>query len=472
MMKNIFILFISILLSLIFIDCGKGKKELKRSVVLIPQNENNGEIKLITLDPGHFHAALIQKTRYKMVNPFVHVYAPEGEELDNHLRKIQEYNDRPNDPTFWIERVYTGSDYLEKMIADQSGNVVIISGNNRRKTDYIIKSVEAGLNVLSDKPMVISAKKFKLLEKAFSTAAQKKVLLYDTMTERYEITTTLQRELSQISDLFGILQSGTPQKPAVEEVSVHYFYKNVSGSPLIRPPWFFDVKQQGEGIADVTTHLVDLVQWGCFPEQKIDKSDIELLSAKRWATAINSDEFKTVTGKIGFPDYLSGNIRNGKLKVFSNGEINYKIKGVYARVSVEWKFKAPPGSADSHYSVMRGTKCCLEIRQGEAEKYVSTLYVIANNETNISEMAIYLEKALQISPYKGLSLEAKSRGIWIVNIPDKYKVGHEAHFGQVTEKFLEYVRLGKMPEWEVPNMIAKYYTTIKALEMSHQLNRP
>ena len=32
-------------------------------------------IKLITLDPGHFHAALIQKSMYPQVDPSVHVYA-------------------------------------------------------------------------------------------------------------------------------------------------------------------------------------------------------------------------------------------------------------------------------------------------------------------------------------------------------------------------------------------------------------
>ena len=31
-----------------------------------------------------------------------------------------------------------------------------------------------------------------------------------------------------------------------------------------------------------------------------------------------------------------------------------------------------------------------------------------------------------------------------------------------TEKYLGYLSAGKMPEWEVPNMIAKYYTTTLA----------
>ncbi|MDH4092336.1 MAG: oxidoreductase, partial [Cyclobacteriaceae bacterium] len=43
---------------------------------------------------------------------------------------------------------------------------------------------------------------------------------------------------------------------------------------------------------------------------------------------------------------------------------------------------------------------------------------------------------------------------------------HEAHFTRVTEKFLEYLKNKNMPDWEVPNMLAKYYTTTKALELA------
>ena len=34
-----------------------------------------GEVKLITLDPGHFHAALVQKSMYEQVDSTVYVYA-------------------------------------------------------------------------------------------------------------------------------------------------------------------------------------------------------------------------------------------------------------------------------------------------------------------------------------------------------------------------------------------------------------
>jgi hypothetical protein len=51
-----------------------------------------------------------------------------------------------------------------------------------------------------------------------------------------------------------------------------------------------------------------------------------------------------------------------------------------------------------------------------------------------------------------------------VVIPDSYKEGHEAHFARVTENFLKYLEEGELPSWEVPNMLAKYYTTTSALE--------
>jgi predicted dehydrogenase len=124
------------------------------------------------------------------------------------------------------------------------------------------------------------------------------------MTERHEITTIIQRELSKIPEVFGQLQEGTPDEPAITKESVHHFFKYVSGSPLKRPAWFFDTTQQGEGIVDVTTHLVDLVQWEAFPEQILNKSDIEILSAKRWTTSLSKADFTKATGLDDFPQFF------------------------------------------------------------------------------------------------------------------------------------------------------------------------
>lgn len=219
---------------------------------------------------------------------------------------------------------------------------MIQAGNNGKKTEYIKKTLEAGINVLSDKPMAINSQSFKLLEECFAIAKQKNIMLYDIMTERNEITTMLQRELSTIPAVYGEQLKGSPEEPAIVKESVHHLFKLVDNKPLTRPVWYLDVNQQGEGIVDVTTHLVDLVQWEAFPDQIIDyKKDIELIDANRWTTSISPEEFKQVTGTDAYPDFLKKDVENDTLKVYCNGDIVYKIKGVTAKVSVIWNYTFP-----------------------------------------------------------------------------------------------------------------------------------
>jgi predicted dehydrogenase len=424
-------------------------------------------VHLVTLDPGHFHAALVQKSMYPDVDSVVQVYAPEGKDLQYHMDRINGYNTRSENPTHWKENVYTGNDFFEKMIAEKKGNVVVLSGNNQKKAEYILKSLQNGFNVLADKPMVIESKDFPVLQQAFETAKEKDLLLYDIMTERYEITTMLQKELSMLPEVFGILEKGTVDNPAVTKESVHHFYKYVSGSVLTRPAWFMDVSQQGEGLVDVTTHLVDLVQWECFPEQIIEyPKDIQITTAKRWPTDMSLSEFKTITKLDAVPEYLKKDVVNDSmLKIYSNGEINYALKGVHAKVSVTWRYKAPEGAGDTHYSIMRGTKANLIIRQEAEQQYKPTLYIEPINDNDDYKNALASQiKNLQ-QKYPGIELKKLNKG-WELIIPEKYKEGHEAHFARVTEKFLEYLKNKNMPAWEVPNMLAKYYTTTKALELA------
>lgn len=427
------------------------------------------DIKLITLDPGHFHAALVQKSMYENVDSVVHVFAPEGNDVREHLKKIEAYNQRAENPTQWKEEVFTGEDYLQKMLAEKPGNVVVIAGSNKLKTEYINKSIEAGLNVFADKPMAINSASFEMLKKAFATAKEKDLLLYDIMTERFEITTLLQREFSRSPEVFGTLQQGTPQDPAVTKESIHHYSKMVSGSPLIRPAWFFDVEQQGEGIVDVTTHLVDLVQWECFPGQIINESDIKITDARHWKTNITPAQFEKVTGLKSYPEYLKKDVDNkGTLGVYANGEINYQIKGVNAKVSVIWNFEAPAGAGDTHFSIMKGSKANLIIRQGKEQSYKPVLYIEPlNKDDKAFETDLKTGLAKVQEQFPGIDVQ-RSGDIWTVTVPEKYHNGHEAHFGQVTEKYLEYLQNKNMPEWEVPNMITKYFITTKALELARE----
>lgn len=427
----------------------------------------NKPVKFITLDPGHFHAALVQNKTYANVESVVNVYAPAGQDLQDHLKRIESYNTRAKNPTQWQEQVYQGNDFFEKMIAENKGetaknSVLILAGNNQKKTEYILKAAESGMHILGDKPMCIDAKGYALLKKAFEAAKKNNVLLYDIMTERSEITTVLQKELSQTPAIFGKLEKGTTANPAIFTESVHYFYKYVSGSPLKRPTWFMDVSQQGEGIADVMVHLVDLAQWITFPNVTLANKDVIINSAKRWPTTMTLSQFSTITGAKKFPAFLSKDLKNDTtINVFANGEINYSIKGVHTKLRALWNYSTPEGG-DTHYSVIRGSKANIEIRQGKEEKFVPQLYI---KPVNLSESELNQAFDALKAKYPGISL-IKHGSEWLVEIPALYRTGHEAHFGEVMERFLNYQAKNQLPEWEVPNMLVKYYITTKALEMA------
>ena len=429
-----------------------------------------GTVKLVTLDPGHYHAALVQKSMYEQVDPVVKVYAPDGPDVQNHLAQIQRFNERADDPTHWRQEVYKGDDFLEKMLAEKSGDIVVLSGNNRRKAEYIKASIDAGFNVFCDKPMCIDAKGFKLLEQAFASAESKGVLLYDIMTERYNVTCILQKLLVLNEDLFGELQAGSVENPGVVKESVHHFFKYVAGAPIRRPGWYFDTTQQGEGLVDVTTHLIDLVMWTCFPDEAIDyHKDVAMKKARRWPTMITHEQYEKVTGLPDFPDFLADKLNDrGVLPCYSNGEMVYTLKGVCVKLSVSWEFEAPEGGGDTHHSLFRGSNAHVIIRQGKEQEYRPEVYVEPAPGADAGAVAASLKKAVDAlqGKFPGLQAEKQRGDSWHILIPEEYHIGHEAHFRKVMEAYLQYMADSRLPDWEVPNMLAKYYITTRALELA------
>jgi predicted dehydrogenase len=423
------------------------------------------EVRLMTLDPGHFHAALVQKSMIPGVDPKVHVYAAEGADLKLHMGRIDGFNTRPEAPTSWRSEVHVSDDPLAAMLKEKPGNVVVLAGNNALKTERILASVKAGLNVLADKPMAINPQDLELLREAFAQAQKKGVLLYDIMTERHEVTIELQRELSRMPELYGTQMPGTPEQPAVTKESVHHLFKYVSGKPLQRPDWFFDETIQGEGLCDVGTHLVDLIQWECFPGQILKTSDVEVLSARKWPTLISEAQFNKATALQGFTPALRAKLNaEGQLPYICNGEMIYTLKGVHCKVSVIWNFEAPEGAKDTHYSLMQGSKCALIIRQGAGQNYQPTLFIEPAAGEKLDDALTAAIARLQ-AKWPGVKAKAADKG-WVLEVPANYNVGHEAHFAQVAEAYFGYLKAGKLPEWEVPNILVKHHTLMEAYRKS------
>ncbi len=422
------------------------------------------QARLIILDPGHFHATLVQKDMYPWLDPTVSVYAPMSPDVVDYLNRIALFNTRKENPTAWKIELHAGPDYFERMLKEHPGNVVVLTGRNRPKIDRIEASIGAGLHVLADKPWIISSKDMPRLERVLEQAEKNKLIAYDIMTERFEITSILQKELVNDPAIFGTLAPGTEAEPAVSARSVHHLMKVVAGVPLRRPAWFFDVNEYGEGLADVGTHVVDLVQWTAFPNDAVDyKKDVHLLSARRWPTVISKTDFERVTGEPQFPAPLAAHIKNGSLNYDCNNSVHYTVRGAHVALDIRWNWESADG--DVYEASFRGTRARVFLSQGTAEHFIPELYILPKDPAVFAAIDRWV--ATKQSTYPGLGVELQHGGVARIVIPQKYRVGHEAHFAQVTNRFFDYLKApSSLPKWERSNMLVKYFISTRGVEIA------
>jgi len=235
----------------------------------------------------------------------------------------------------------------------------------------------------------------------------------------------------------------------------------VAGIPNPRPPFFFDIRDQGEGLTDVGTHLVDLVQWTLFPDQAINyRQDIRVQGGKRWPTPITAAQFRQITGAAAFPPELAPYVHGGQFDYECNNQVDYKIRGAQVRLRVLWNWESPAG-VDFHHAIYRGTEATVEVAQSLKGNSQPELTVGSKKTDRRVDLHTAVRARLDRlqETYPGIGCETIRDGLHIT-IPDRYRVGHEAHFAQVVAQFLKYMQLPRsMPKWEMPNMLAKYFVT-------------
>ena len=419
-------------------------------------------MRLIVLDPAHFHAALLQREMYPNVDRRVAVFAPFGPEVIDYLSRVMLFNGRPENPTRWEMDVHLGADFLAEMLrrlpAAGDPAVAVLTGRNRGKIDRILTALRAGLHVLADKPWIIVPTDLPKLEEALALADSRRLAACDIMTERHEVTSQLQREFVSDSEIFGSVEPGSASAPGIRARSVHHLMKVVAGMPLRRPLWFFDVEEYGEALADVGTHVVDLVEWTAFAGARpVDAAaDIRLISARRWPLRLSASQLNQVTG---------ANRQTG-LDYYCNNSVHYTWRGVHVELEIVWNWEAPAGTGDVYEASFRGTRARAEIRQGEAERHMAELYLVPTGASFAALAATVRRKiaALQ-ARWPGLAAVEGAREIRIA-IPPEFRVGHEAHFAQVANRFFECVLAPEtQPAWERPNMLAKYTVTTEGVDL-------
>jgi predicted dehydrogenase len=418
---------------------------------------------LIILNPGHFHAALTLRESHPLIDDDIHVFAEDGPDVDNFVRLVHAFNDRPVNPTRWTLYVYRGADYLEKLLVRRPGEVVIIAGRNNEKLPLINLLHEQGFSVLGDKPWLIESGQVGLLREVTAAAP----LAMDIMTERHEVANRLQKALMQQAGVFGELRVDGDQ-PAIAIRSVHHLYKMVNGRPLQRPAWYFDPAAQGEGITDVTTHLVDLVQWMTGNGDRFDFGrDVEGLSARQWPTSIPRDIFSRITGLGDFPEILREQVVDGALQYLCNAALSYRLRGIPVEIETLWGLEEPQGGGDLHRAILRGSKADLIVDQGPETGFQTTLTV--NPVDSGGAYAEVLRDAVDKmqEEFPGLGFGPAETGFRIT-IPKALRTTHEQHFAAVLQTFLTYLDEGAWPDNLGTDLDTKYTLLAQALDLSHR----
>lgn len=419
--------------------------------------------KLIVLNPGHFHAALTLRHSHPRLDDVVHVYAEDGPDVDNFLRIVNSFNARPENPTTWDIRVYRGADFFERLLAERPGNMVMTSGRNDAKMAAIHRLHEEGFFVLGDKPWLIDEAGVPLLAPTTSGAP----LAMDIMTERQVETYRLQKALAARPELFGQwrMDGGAP---AVSLRTVHHLYKIVNNAPLVRPAWFFDTAVQGEGMTDVTTHLVDLAQWMTGKNEPFDYDrDVELQAARQWPTEVPLDIFSEITRLDAFPEALQGAVSQNVLNYLCNAHIAYSLRGIPVEIDSLWDLALPPGGSDTHLSVLRGTKAEITVELGPDTDFTSTLSIRPTIPARGFASNLLRTLEAQAERYPGLDM-VNEGGAYRVIIPDALRTRHEEHFAAVLDEYLGYVDSGSWPANLGPDIVCKYTLLARARTLSHQ----
>lgn len=132
---------------------------------------------------------------------------------------------------------------------------------------------------------------------------------------------------------------------------------------------------------------------------------------------------------------------------------------------MSWNYQAQPGSGDTYFSMLRGTKANLIIRQDKEQQFKPTLYIEPVDKSSMDKYGQTLTQEFKKieATYPGIALKKLENG-WQVIIPEQFVSDHEQQFSMVTNKFLDFLKNGKIPDWEISFMKTKYFTTTQALE--------
>ncbi len=390
-------------------------------------------------NPGHFHAALVLRESSPRIDNSIVVYCDPGPELEAFINLVNSFNMRDHDPTHWQIEVRPGD--LNTLVDDPEADVVVLAGRNHKKLETISPLVNAGKHVFADKPWLTNSDQTGLLEAALDGPG----FVMDIMTIRHEILSRLCHEIVHSDDVFGGFADSSVERPAIALESIHHLYKLVGGKPLRRPAWYFDCAQQGDGIVDIQSHMIEQAMWFVVDDAAVSPTDVQLFSAHRWPTPVDKDLFSQITGSAEYPFSIAGDVDpDGVLQYPCNGEIVWSLNGVVIQQRAQWRDREPEGAGDMHRLILHGKAGDIHVEQGPQTDFQAQVTLKpAFTPARPGNLEALLTNAREALPrwqqrFPGLSLSCESDGLRF-HAPAILDSGHESHFPLVRDRFLDLI---------------------------------
>jgi predicted dehydrogenase len=330
--------------------------------------------------------------------------------------------------------VTTADDPLGRLVEERRGDVVILAGRNGGKARTIRRLHESGFHVLADKPWLVEPTDLEPVRASLAGWP----LAAEIMTGRHDLPARLVKRLVGAPAIFGAFRDDVP---AIEQESVHHLEKLVDGAPLRRPWWFFDVRVQGSGPVDISTHVVDQAQWLVGG----DAVPLTLVAARAWSTSVPAEAFRRITGETEFPQELRSVVSGDGLSYRCNAELVYRIGRVTATASTRWELTSPPGGGDASRNVAHGTRTDVRLEQSARTGYRRRVFVEPRTEGAAVAQALRETIMEWQAELPGIEIATAGGDAYEVALPPALDGGHETHFPRVLDEFLKIVDERRWP---------------------------
>ena len=300
-----------------------------------------------------------------------------------------------------------GAEEFEKMIEEQKPDFVIVTSIDRTHHRYIIKAMEMGCDVISEKPMTMDAKKCQEIIDCIERTGKS---LRVTFNYRYAPHNTKLRELI-MNDTVG----------KVTQVHFEWILNTSHGADYFRR-WHRDKRNSGGLLVHKSTHHFDLVNFwlGTYPTRVFAMGDLKFYgrenAEERGVTKfysrvngqehlVDGDPFALVMkGNENFERlYLNAEKDDGYIRDQSVFGDNISIEDTM-NVLVQYKSGAQMSYSLNAYSPWEGFRVCMTGTKGRIEmEVIEAVYINAGGASN--KEGVVRGKKITVYPMFGEAYE-------------------------------------------------------------------